>query len=126
MDASPKLHFQCPYCSKRVSATHDYAGKRGKCPHCENVVDIPLQQPTKATAAPRSAGFEQLVDELVEIGAAVEDRSYSASGFLARAFDDGSTRSARAREIGASLHELGGMDMMLRAHGLVKDRLRSL
>ncbi|MCG3125350.1 MAG: hypothetical protein CHACPFDD_00168 [Phycisphaerae bacterium] len=35
------IEFHCPYCSATVRAGDEYAGKRGKCPHCHQSVYIP-------------------------------------------------------------------------------------
>ncbi len=35
------IHFHCPNCSKKVTVADEHAGKRGKCPKCQQVVIIP-------------------------------------------------------------------------------------
>jgi phage FluMu protein Com len=38
---SESIEFHCQHCSKLIKAPHEYAGKRGKCPHCHQSVYIP-------------------------------------------------------------------------------------
>src|SRR6266511_2830452 len=45
------IKFRCPHCSKEVSAADEHAGKKAKCPSCQQVFQIP--QP-KAAARPES------------------------------------------------------------------------
>jgi len=71
-----------------------------------------------AAAAPAAESDESsmLARELVEIGRKVPQDRYSASWFL-------SSARGRAREIGARLNELGGIDRMLAAHESVRQAL---
>ena len=62
--------------------------------------------------------------ELLAIGADIQDRSYAASGFLARSFPDG--KHPRARAIGQMLHDQGGTELMLEAHAKVQEVLGRL
>jgi len=39
------IKFNCPECGKTINAPDAAAGKRGKCPHCSAVVEIPLPPP---------------------------------------------------------------------------------
>lgn len=41
MTTPEKIRFQCPRCGKRVSVPAEHAGKKGKCPGCEEVLRIP-------------------------------------------------------------------------------------
>ncbi len=41
VDASTRLEFQCPRCTKPVRTPLGAAGKKGKCPTCGAIVDIP-------------------------------------------------------------------------------------
>jgi phage FluMu protein Com len=51
------ISFHCPSCSRLVKTPAAAAGKKGKCPHCAAVVQIP----TKSTAAsPASSGLTPL------------------------------------------------------------------
>jgi formylglycine-generating enzyme required for sulfatase activity/serine/threonine protein kinase len=40
---APRLTFTCPSCGKQVRTTTEWAGKKGKCPHCKQVVGVPEQ-----------------------------------------------------------------------------------
>lgn len=35
------IEFHCNHCGKMIKTSGEHAGKRGKCPHCHNVVYIP-------------------------------------------------------------------------------------
>jgi hypothetical protein len=35
------IEFHCEHCGKMIRAGNEHAGKRGKCPHCQNSVYIP-------------------------------------------------------------------------------------
>ena len=38
------MNFECPACGQLISnVSDDLAGKRGKCPHCQKVIKIPLE-----------------------------------------------------------------------------------
>ena len=37
------IQFDCPHCRKTLRVKDEFAGKRGKCPHCQNVADVPAQ-----------------------------------------------------------------------------------
>ena len=63
-----------------------------------------------------------LIRELVEIGRMVQDRSYSASGYISRG-SDGPIKNERAREIGRAFLEAGGEKMMIEAREAVKAEL---
>ena len=47
------IHFQCEHCGHAVRVPTRYAGKKGRCPACKNIVDIPSQD-TDAPAEPKS------------------------------------------------------------------------
>lgn len=36
------IEFHCDHCGKMVRTGDEHAGKRGKCPHCQNSVYIPM------------------------------------------------------------------------------------
>jgi serine/threonine protein kinase len=40
-ETTTRLEFQCPRCTKPVRTPHGAAGKKGKCPTCGAIVDIP-------------------------------------------------------------------------------------
>ena len=42
------IKFNCPECGKNINAPDAAAGKRGKCPHCSKVVNIPVPPPPPA------------------------------------------------------------------------------
>jgi hypothetical protein len=112
MTASSATCLKCGAVIQQATAARNC----GLCQPCsqERIV------PPRKTQDPELS-FDYLVAELLRLGAAVKDRSYSCSGYLANDFGDGSTRSPRAREIGQRLHELGGMTKMRRAHKVVYD-----
>jgi|GEM_PF-1205762 len=41
MSSDGKIHFRCPHCTHTVAIAAVHAGKRGKCPGCGQVIDIP-------------------------------------------------------------------------------------
>ena len=47
------ISFACPTCSRKISVSDTAAGKRGKCPGCGNVVNVPgLDDPFAPKWAP--------------------------------------------------------------------------
>jgi hypothetical protein len=36
------ITFTCPHCQQSLTVPDDSAGKKGKCPQCQNIVDIPV------------------------------------------------------------------------------------
>jgi hypothetical protein len=53
------IEFHCPHCNRQIRTPDEHAGKRGKCPQCQAVVEIPA-----ASAAP---------DELDPLGGGLND-----------------------------------------------------
>jgi len=43
-DKSPKIKFHCKSCGQRIRAAQIHAGKKGKCPKCKKLIDIPTLQ----------------------------------------------------------------------------------
>src|SRR5579872_1775854 len=41
MPTPSKIHFRCPHCDKSISVAILHAGKRGKCPACAEVLQVP-------------------------------------------------------------------------------------
>ena len=37
------IEFDCPACRSRLYIKDEFAGKRGKCPHCSDVIDVPTR-----------------------------------------------------------------------------------
>jgi hypothetical protein len=35
------IQFDCPSCGKQLKAPDETAGRRGKCPHCQNPIQVP-------------------------------------------------------------------------------------
>jgi len=89
------------------------------------VTVVPVAPSDGATASQSGAGVspEVLFRELVTIGRAVRDASYHNSGFLYPDANRDPVRDPRTREIGWSLHALGGKTLMLRAHAVVRQEL---
>jgi hypothetical protein len=49
------IKFLCPSCKKVVSVKDEFAGKRGKCPHCGNVLTVPAPTRPPTTSGPPAA-----------------------------------------------------------------------
>ena len=39
------IEFACSQCGKQIRTSDSHAGKKGKCPHCQAVLDIPKTSP---------------------------------------------------------------------------------
>ncbi len=49
------IKFLCPGCKKVVSVKDEFAGKKGKCPHCGNLLTVPAPtRPAPPPPAPKS------------------------------------------------------------------------
>jgi predicted RNA-binding Zn-ribbon protein involved in translation (DUF1610 family) len=62
-DAKGKIEFPCPKCGLPVRTPASVAGKKGKCPNCSAVVEIPLQSAGAVAAeekSPRRSDKENL------------------------------------------------------------------
>src|SRR5690349_2294966 len=44
------IQFLCPHCKKAVKVKDEFAGKKGKCPHCTKFVTVPA--PAKPSSTP--------------------------------------------------------------------------
>ncbi len=51
----PTIEFQCNSCNELVTIPAEFAGKKGKCPYCQSVIQIPLSSTAKKTSAPKPA-----------------------------------------------------------------------
>src|SRR5262245_24539082 len=52
------ITFMCVHCNEELKVPDNTAGKRGKCPHCGKVVQIPQQAPPmEAVLDPEPATF---------------------------------------------------------------------
>jgi hypothetical protein len=40
-DKSPKIKFHCESCGQKIRVAQIHAGKKGKCPNCKNLINIP-------------------------------------------------------------------------------------
>src|SRR5207253_1498445 len=60
--AVSKIHFQCPHCGKPVVVSEEFAGKKGKCPACTGMIQVPTASvvPTPATAPLPAQVFAQV------------------------------------------------------------------
>ena len=56
MADTDKIRFRCPDCNKPVIVARQYAGKRGKCPGCSSIVQIPAGASHGVTSGPTPAG----------------------------------------------------------------------
>src|SRR4051794_25654185 len=63
MSSDGKIHFRCPECDKPVSIEQVHAGKRGRCPRCGKVLQIPASAPVAAEPA---INFDTLLDRSME------------------------------------------------------------
>jgi len=52
LTAEGKLQFPCPSCAAPVRTPAAAAGKRGKCPHCGDIMQIPLLDEQSHSPAP--------------------------------------------------------------------------
>jgi len=50
------IEFSCPHCGSRIKAQDAAAGKRGKCRHCAQIVEVPGSQSVRPQSAPREEG----------------------------------------------------------------------
>lgn len=65
------LEFYCNSCGEVVRTPATAAGKKGKCPHCQSVVQIPGNREPAAARAPKPVVKEELgLAELPELGLA--------------------------------------------------------
>ena len=63
------IRFECPHCNQPVEVGDEFAGRKGRCPGCESVVEIPvLVRPQGAQPAgpdaPDRGGESLLADDL--------------------------------------------------------------
>ncbi|MFO0802415.1 MAG: hypothetical protein U0791_04740 [Gemmataceae bacterium] len=60
-----KIKFACPMCSKTLATDEDRAGRRVRCPQCNNAVTVPeppAEKPPEA-AEPADLGFSELLPD---------------------------------------------------------------
>jgi hypothetical protein len=69
------------------------------------------------------ASFDDLVNELIQIGKEVKNRKDSSSGYLYLDFRRNTQKHPRAHKIGELLNERGGIELMRKAHSVVRERL---
>lgn len=58
------MNIQCPHCGKTLSVKPESAGKKGRCPACQQIFEIPptdAEQPAPS-AAPVSPAMEESID----------------------------------------------------------------
>jgi phage FluMu protein Com len=60
------IEFHCEHCGKLVRAADEYAGKRGKCPGCQQSVYIPTPEIEPLPFAPVDREDEQRQRELLD------------------------------------------------------------
>ncbi len=56
------IKFTCPHCKTGISVKDQYAGKKGACPVCKQIVTVPqpgVSQPTTPQATPKAAPAQQ-------------------------------------------------------------------
>lgn len=41
----PEITFTCRHCSNPVTTSASHAGKKGRCPHCQQTMPIPIEVP---------------------------------------------------------------------------------
>lgn len=66
------IKFSCPHCGKNISAPDNLAGKKGKCPGCQQTMPIPA--PGAMTARAPASDFELVDDKPVPSKAAIQSR----------------------------------------------------
>jgi hypothetical protein len=60
------IEFHCEHCGKLVRAADEYAGKRGKCPGCQQSVYIPTPEIEPLSILPVDKDDEQRQRELLD------------------------------------------------------------
>jgi phage FluMu protein Com len=60
------IEFHCEHCGKLVRAADEYAGKRGKCPGCQQSVYIPTPEIEPLSISPVDKDDEQRQRELLD------------------------------------------------------------
>lgn len=83
------IHFNCPDCGGRVRVPDKYAGKKGRCPNCKVVIDIPTAK--KAAA-----------DEAVQPGAGKSSADTATAPAAAAADDQAVTEAESLKELAAA------------------------
>jgi len=76
------IKFNCDNCGRKFSAPESYAGKKGRCPKCKNVVFIPDARKSGSSPQennsgepqndPRYSDFDLTLLEVPQIGEAQE------------------------------------------------------
>jgi hypothetical protein len=79
------IRFQCDNCGQKFNVPESYAGKKGRCPNCKNVIfipdarksDSPQQQNNSSESqnAPRYSPYDLTLLEVPQIGEAREKRT---------------------------------------------------
>ena len=70
------IEFHCE-CGKKVKAPDSLVGKRVRCPHCQNIIQVPtavLDAEEVPAPPPQPAGYSIQADEEAESPAAEDDR----------------------------------------------------
>lgn len=52
------IKFSCKNCGQKFSVAEVYAGKKGRCPKCKNVVVIPKRQSPRSTTKPKNSAHD--------------------------------------------------------------------
>lgn len=120
-----------------IKCKHTYNARarlqKGQCPDIDQGVlsQSPIAQELMKTMIANikveqtSTSQDSLVQELLEIGRQVKDRSFSASGYMYRNDEGGLAKNERAREIGQKINSMGGMQAMQAAHQAISEQLGS-
>lgn len=58
---SPKIHFYCEYCGRRITVSKKHAGRKGKCPSCKEVVIVAVPDDTGSASPRRSPEPEEQI-----------------------------------------------------------------
>jgi len=54
------IRFTCSHCSRSLTVKDELAGKRGRCPHCKQVIVVPASRATGPVRDPRKPDVESL------------------------------------------------------------------
>ena len=77
------IHFNCPKCSGKVRVPEKYAGKKGRCPNCKVVIDIPTAKEAPADEAVELSERKSSADTAtVRAAAATEDQAVTEADSL--------------------------------------------
>jgi hypothetical protein len=95
---------------------HEIAGRDNRCYVCDSPLVPPVAAMSSAGRGETTHDAHRLIRELIEVGTRVPGDTETASRFLTKG-------RKRTVQIGEDLNRLGGMTLMLEAHGQVQNHL---